>query len=206
METTDPMTASEERPVGRHVMLMGTCLCDAFYDGAAKATVEVLEHLGVRVDFPENQTCCGQPAFNSGDWIASRKVARHTAEVFDGDLPVIVPSGSCAAMNFHGNLLQFEEAPDEKVTSLAKRTWEVMDFIHNGLGIAEWEGLSKNQRRSHSTAPATRVARIAVRPPFRCSDPSATRRSFSSGRESSAAGLVAHFPSPSLISPGAWAP
>ncbi len=134
------MIASDERPVGKRVMLMGTCLCDAFYDEAAKATVEVLEHLGVTVEFPENQTCCGQPAFNSGDWMASRKVARHTADVFAGDLPVIVPSGSCAAMNFHGNLLQFEEAPEERINSLARRTWEVMDFIRNGLGVKSWPG------------------------------------------------------------------
>ncbi len=136
-----------ERPVGKRVLLMGTCLCDAFYDDAAKATVEVLESLGVTVEFPENQTCCGQPAFNSGDWNASRKVARHTAEVFAGDLPVIVPSGSCAAMNFHGNPLQFEEAPDDKVTSLAQRTWEVMDYIHNGLGIKTWKGAFENPTR-----------------------------------------------------------
>lgn len=119
---------------------MGTCLCDAFYDDVARATVEVLEYLGVSVMFPDNQTCCGQPAFNSGDWTASRKVARYTAGVFAGDLPVIVPSGSCAAMNFHGNLLQFEENPDPTVTSLANRTWEVIDFIVNGLGIETWLG------------------------------------------------------------------
>ena len=119
---------------------MGTCLCDAFYDDVARATVEVLEHLGVEVVFPENQTCCGQPAFNSGDWEASRKVARHTASVFAGDLPVIVPSGSCAAMNFHGNLLQFEECPEPAINSLAQRTWEVMDFIVHGLGISQWQG------------------------------------------------------------------
>lgn len=119
---------------------MGTCLCDSFFAEAAIATVEVLEHLGVKVDYPEDQTCCSQPAFNSGDWKASRKVARHTAEVFAGDLPVIVPSGSCAAMNFHGNGLQFEEHPDAKVDSLAHRTWELMDYIVNGLGITKWEG------------------------------------------------------------------
>jgi L-lactate dehydrogenase complex protein LldE len=128
------------RPLNKRVLLMGTCLCDAFYDDTAKATVEVLEHLGVSVEFPDNQTCCGQPAFNSGDWTASRKVARHTANVFSGELPVIVPSGSCAAMNFHGNLLQFEENPDPAITSLANRTWEVMDFIYNGLGIKTWPG------------------------------------------------------------------
>jgi L-lactate dehydrogenase complex protein LldE len=67
-------------------------------------------------------------------------VARHTASVFAGDLPVIVPSGSCAAMNFHGNLLQFEECPEPAINSLAQRTWEVMDFIVHGLGISQWQG------------------------------------------------------------------
>jgi L-lactate dehydrogenase complex protein LldE len=131
---------TQERPTGRKVLLMSTCLCDAFYADAARATVEVLEHLGVEVVFPEDQTCCGQPAFNSGDWASSRKVAEHTAKVFAGDLPVIVPSGSCAAMNFHGNPLQFETCPNAQVDSLARRTWEVCDFIVNGLGIHEWKG------------------------------------------------------------------
>ena len=134
------MAPTPSRPAGKKVLLMGTCLCDAFYDDVARATVEVLEHLGVEVVFPENQTCCGQPAFNSGDWEASRKVARHTASVFAGDLPVIVPSGSCAAMNFHGNLLQFEGCPEPAINSLAQRTWEVMDFIVHGLGISQWQG------------------------------------------------------------------
>ena len=128
------------RPTGKRVMLMATCLCDAFYDDVARATVEVLEHLGVEVLFPEDQTCCGQPAFNSGDWTASRKVARHCAAVFAGDLPVIVPSGSCAAMHFHGNLLQFETCPEPAVESLAKRTWEIIDFLVNGLGVEAWDG------------------------------------------------------------------
>jgi L-lactate dehydrogenase complex protein LldE len=128
------------RPLVKRVLLMGTCLCDAFYDDVARATVEVLEHLGLSVDFPEEQTCCGQPAFNSGDWTASRKVASHCAEVFAGDLPVIVPSGSCAAMNRHGNLLQFEDHPDPAIQSLAGRTWEVMDFIYHSMGIKSWPG------------------------------------------------------------------
>ncbi len=128
------------RPLAKRVLLMGTCLCDAFYDDVARATVEVLEHLGISVDFPDGQTCCGQPAFNSGDWSSSRKVSRHCAEVFAGDLPVIVPSGSCAAMNRHGNLLQFEQSPDAAIESLARRTWEVMDFIFNGLGVKSWPG------------------------------------------------------------------
>ena len=92
---------------------MATCLCDAFYDDVAVATVQVLEYLGCAVEFPEGQTCCGQPAFNCGDWKSSRKVLRHTLGVFPGDAPIVVPSGSCAAMLFHGAALAFEHEPDE---------------------------------------------------------------------------------------------
>lgn len=122
---------------------MMTCLCDAFYAGVAEATVRVLEAAGCQVHVPEDQTCCGQPAFNGGDFESSRRVAQHTAKVFGGELPVIVPSGSCAAMHLHGNGLQFESEPDEAqagVRSLAGRTWEVCDFLLHGLGKTTWPG------------------------------------------------------------------
>jgi L-lactate dehydrogenase complex protein LldE len=120
---------------------MATCLCDAFYDDAARATVEVLEHLGCTVEFPAAQTCCGPPAFNGGDWPASRRVVRHTVATFAGDCPVVVPSGSCAAMVFHGALLEFEHEADlPAVAALGRRTWELADFIVNGLGVTAWPG------------------------------------------------------------------
>jgi L-lactate dehydrogenase complex protein LldE len=125
----------------RRVQLMATCLCDAFFDDVARATVEVLEHLGCTVEFPEAQTCCGQPAFNGGDWAASRKVVRHTVRTFAGNAPVVVPSASCAAMVFHGAPLEFEKETDlPQVEQLAHRTWELADFIVNGLGVKTWPG------------------------------------------------------------------
>lgn len=125
----------------RRVQLMATCLCDAFYDDVARATVEVLDHLGCTVEFPERQTCCGQPAFNGGDWPASRRVVRHTVETFAGELPIVVPSGSCAAMLFHGAELEFEHEPDRAaVSALGARTWELADFIVNALGVTTWPG------------------------------------------------------------------
>jgi L-lactate dehydrogenase complex protein LldE len=136
------MLHTERTPItGKRVQLMATCLCDAFYDDVAAATVEVLEHLGVEVAFPETQTCCGQPAFNGGDWTASRKVVRHTVRAFAGDDPVVVPSGSCAAMMFHGAILEFEKEPDlPEVAALGRRTWELVDYIVNGLGVKAWPG------------------------------------------------------------------
>lgn len=130
-----------QRPAGKRVQMMATCLCDAYYDDMARATVELLEYLGCTVEFPAGQTCCGQPAFNAGDWSASRKVVRHTVKVFAGDLPVIVPSGSCAAMVFHGAPLEFEQETDrDDIAALAHRTWELADFIVNGLGVTSLPG------------------------------------------------------------------
>ena len=136
------MLNTERSPITRkRVQLMATCLCDAFYDDQAVATVQILEHLGVEVVFPEGQTCCGQPAFNGGDWAASRKVVRHAVRTFAGDDPVVVPSGSCAAMLFHGAVLEFEKEPDlPAVEALGRRTWELADFIVNGLGVKTWPG------------------------------------------------------------------
>lgn len=147
-------------PAGRRVQLMATCLCDAFYDDVAVATVQVLEYLGVEVEFPEGQTCCGQPAFNGGDWAASRKVVRHTVKTFAGDKPVVVPSGSCAAMMFHGAVLEFEKEADlPEVEQLGRRTWELTDFIVNGLGITSWpghyDGAIAYHRSCHSRGTAT---------------------------------------------------
>ncbi len=131
----------EHRPATRKVQLMATCLCDAFYDDVARATVEVLEHLGCEIEFPEGQTCCGQPAFNSGDWPAARKVIRHAMKTFAGTSPVIIPSGSCAAMLFHSAALAFEKETDlPEALSLGGRTWELLDFIVHGLGINTWPG------------------------------------------------------------------
>ena len=135
------MIPTISKPNGRKIQLMATCLCDAFFDNVAKATVEVLEYAGCDVEFPENQTCCGQPAFNCGDWAASRQVMRHTAKVFQGDKPVIVPSGSCAAMLFHGAPLEFEKESDlGTINDLGARTWEIADYLVNGLGIQKWPG------------------------------------------------------------------
>lgn len=147
-------TESPTRAVNTDVLLMMTCLCDAFYAGVAEATVRVLEAAGCRVHFPEDQTCCGQPAFNGGDFESSRKVAKHTAQVFAGDLPIIVPSGSCAAMHLHGNALQFEKSPAAEtasIRSLANRTWEVCDFLVHGLGKQTWPGRLQKRIALHDS-------------------------------------------------------
>lgn len=146
------MTLPETRsiPAAKRIQFMGTCLCDAFFDEAAIAAVEVLEAVGVTVEFPEGQTCCGQPSFNAGDWDATRKVARHEIKVFAGGAPVVLPSGSCAHMVRHGYHLAFEkEADAPEAEALANRTWELCDYLVNGLGIESWGGTYKAKVALH---------------------------------------------------------
>jgi L-lactate dehydrogenase complex protein LldE len=148
----------------RRVKLMVSCLCDAFFDDVAAATLEVLEHLGLEVEFPEDQTCCSQPAFNAGEWDAARRVARHTLRVFQGEAPVVVPAGSCARMLAHGAELLFEGEPDrDDVAELGRRSFELADFIVNELGVRRWPGRLKERLCFHASCHSrgTRYAEAA---------------------------------------------
>lgn len=115
------------------VQLMLTCLCDAIYGEVGIATVRVLEHLGCEVVFPKEQTCCGQPPFNAGDWNAARPVAERTVSLFGLEVPVVTPSASCAAMVRHGysQLLDGVEVP---------KTYELCEYIVKVCGREKWEG------------------------------------------------------------------
>jgi len=128
------------------VSLLVTCLGDALFPAVGVATVRLLRRLGVEVDFPAAQTCCGQPHLNSGYHGGARALARHTIRAFANGQTVVVPSGSCAAMVkleypelFHGDLVWHGRAED-----LARRTHELSDFLVNVLGVddvgARFEG------------------------------------------------------------------
>src|SRR5690348_2805779 len=80
------------------VSLLVTCLGDALFPEVGVATVKLLRRLGVEVEFPAAQTCCGQPHFNSGYHDGAAALARHTIGAFADGRPVVTPSGSCAAM------------------------------------------------------------------------------------------------------------
>src|SRR6202030_2429364 len=89
------------KPVKTRVSLFVTCIVDQVFPQVGIAMAEVLERLGYPLDFPEGQTCCGQPAFNSGFVEEARIVERHFKEAFRGAEYIVVPSGSCATMISH---------------------------------------------------------------------------------------------------------
>jgi L-lactate dehydrogenase complex protein LldE len=121
------------------VSLMITCLGDVFFPEAGVATVRLLRRLGVEVDFPPAQTCCGQPHFNSGYHDEARKLARHTIAAFAGGRPVVTPSGSCAAMVKleYPHLLHNDLGWHGRAEDLAHRTHELSDFLVNVLGVED---------------------------------------------------------------------
>ncbi|MFQ5830546.1 MAG: heterodisulfide reductase-related iron-sulfur binding cluster, partial [Candidatus Methylomirabilia bacterium] len=104
-----------------------TCLVDLFFPEAGVAMVRLLKRLGVAVDFPRNQTCCGLPLFNSGYHREAARVARHTVPLFRGSEHVVVPSGSCAWMvkKEYPGLLNEEPALRDEAQALAARTYEL---------------------------------------------------------------------------------
>jgi L-lactate dehydrogenase complex protein LldE len=122
-----------------NLLLMITCLGDVIRPEAGKATVRLLRRLGHTIDFPAEQTCCGQPMYNSGYADLAREQARHTIRVFESDDPVVVPSGSCAAMvkvEFP-HLLHDDPKWHPRALALAARTYELSDFLVNKLGVVD---------------------------------------------------------------------
>ena len=82
----------------RKVYLFGTCVVDLFFPEAGMDAIHLIEREGIDVDYPQGQSCCGQPAYTSGYTDQARKVARAQLALFAEDYPVVVPSGSCAGM------------------------------------------------------------------------------------------------------------
>ncbi len=134
----------ERRP--QRVALFVTCMVDMLYPGVGIATCELLEKNGVEVVFPEEQTCCGQPAFNAGYRGEARKLARRFLSIFgplveSGEVDAIVaPSGSCATMTGHFYEMIFQESQEMDLGHQAERlaavTFELTEFLVDVLGLA----------------------------------------------------------------------
>jgi len=115
------------------VQVFVTCLADTFYPHIVRSMVSVLGKLGHTVTCPTEQTCCGQPMFNTGYFEQTRRAARHMIEVFSryGDGVIVSPSASCTAMVRKHYLELFEQEPRtlEKARQLADRTYEFAEFL-----------------------------------------------------------------------------
>ncbi len=120
---------------GPKVQLFVTCLVDALAPDIGRATLAILESQGCQVEYPEGQSCCGQPAFNVGLSDQARRMAGHTLDVLDAtDGPIVLPSGSCAEMMVHHYPELFKGTDREETANrVAGRVRELTQFLVDDL-------------------------------------------------------------------------
>lgn len=143
-----------QQPKIKTVQLCVTCLVDNFFPDVGFAVVEILERLGLTVEFPQAQTCCGQPAFNGGFWDDARAMARHTLDVLSGSsAPIVVPSGSCADMIIHHypEILAGDPAYAAKASEVAGRTYELTQFLVDVLGVTDLQARASGCLTYHAS-------------------------------------------------------
>ncbi|RLQ94233.1 (Fe-S)-binding protein [Falsibacillus albus] len=147
------------------VSLFITCLCDLFYVRAGKAAVELLERLGCEVDFPEAQTCCGQPAFNSGYQKAAKHIAKHMIQVFSESEYVVTPSGSCAYMlKEYESLFVNEPEWQERAQKLKAKTYELTQFLVEVLKLEDTGAVFAGRATYHTSCHMTRLLGVQDAP------------------------------------------
>ena len=132
---------------------MITCLGDMFFPEVGVAMVTLLRRLGVTVEFPQGQTCCGMPLFNSGYHHDAAVVAARTVDLFAGAEHVVVPSGSCAWMvkTEYSGLLKHDPALEAAAEALAKKTYELSQFLVDVLGVTDVESSFRGKVTYHDS-------------------------------------------------------
>ncbi len=137
------------------------CYVDQLYPGVGMATVEVLERLGVEVEYPEAQTCCGQPMMNAGCGDAAKPLARRFVEIFGGYEYVVSPSGSCVAMvraQYRG--LVGEDEAAERLGHVERSTYELCEFVVDVLKVERFAGRFAHKVGLHQSCHGLRELRL----------------------------------------------
>ena len=156
---------SIERARPEAVYYYGTCLMDLFFPEAGLSGIRLLEREGLRVVFPQGQTCCGQPAFNSGYESEAREVARRQIALFPKSWPIVVPSGSCAAMmKRHYPALFAGDPLQREAEAFAERVYELTQFLTDVLKVKLTDRGDKVRVTWHSSCHALRDMGVDAEP------------------------------------------
>ncbi len=142
------------------VALFIPCYVDQFYPQVGMATVRVLEHFGVDHEFPEGQTCCGQPMANSGCMPEAKPLALKYIDVFDGYDYIVAPSGSCVSM-VRNHYESFFDSSDERANRVRERTLELTEFLCNVLKVGPISGEFPHQVGIHQSCHGLRELRLS---------------------------------------------
>jgi len=148
------------------VGLFVTCLVDMMRPSVGFAAVKLLEQAGCTVEVPAAQTCCGQPAYNSGDRADTRVLAEQTIQAFQGFDYVVAPSGSCAAMirEHYPTLFDADPATKAKAEDLAGRTWELVSFLTDVRGMTAVDSRFEGKVTYHDSCSGLRELGVQAQP------------------------------------------
>jgi L-lactate dehydrogenase complex protein LldE len=124
---------------GEPVSLFIQCLVDSMFPEVGEAMVAVFDRLSIPLTYPEGQTCCGQPAYNSGYRREAAAAARHFIEVFEEAHAIVCPSGSCVHMVRHHypELFAGEPVMAERARAIGAKTFEFTEYLVDVLGITD---------------------------------------------------------------------
>jgi L-lactate dehydrogenase complex protein LldE len=150
------------------VALFVTCLADTLFPDVGRATVTLLERLGVTVDFPSEQTCCGQMHMNTGYVRDALALVKRYVNVFEACEAVVVPSGSCAASIRHQHPMAARRAGDEvlarRAEALGAKTFELSELLVDVLGVEDVGAYYPHRVTYHPTCHSLRLLRAGDRP------------------------------------------
>jgi L-lactate dehydrogenase complex protein LldE len=150
------------------VALQVTCINDALFPDTARAVVTLLRRLGVEVDFPEAQTCCGQPMVNTGYLDEAVPALRSFVTAFDGYDAIVTPSGSCAGSARHQHRIVAERSGDRALVDAVERTsprvYELTEFLVDVLGVEDVGASFPHRVAYHPTCHSLRMLGVGDRP------------------------------------------
>lgn len=159
------MAATSHKPVCR-VGLFVTCLIDLFRPRVGLAAVQLLEQAGCAIDVPRAQTCCGQPAYNSGDRDAAADIARQVITHFEPFDYVVAPSGSCLGMikEHYPRLLADDPDWSERASAMAQRSYELTQFLVEVVSLEELEAKFRCTVTYHDSCSGLRELGVKQQP------------------------------------------
>jgi L-lactate dehydrogenase complex protein LldE len=161
-----PAVQARPRDGQQRVALFVTCLVDLFRPSVGFAAVKLLEQAGFTVEVPETQTCCGQPAYNSGDRADTQAIARNTIKAFEGYDYIVAPSGSCGGMLrcHYPELLAEDPQWAPRATALAARCYELTQFLVEVAKIETLEAEFKSRVTYHDSCSSLREMNVKAQP------------------------------------------
>ena len=157
------MAADRKNP---RVALFVTCLVDLHRPSVGFAALRLLERAGCQVEVPMSQTCCGQPAYNSGDRASARDIARQVVDAFLGYDHVVAPSGSCAGMIAHHYPGLFADDPEYRgrAEALAAKTHELVSFLTDVMGVKTVDAAHEGRVTYHDSCSGLREMGVHAQP------------------------------------------